>query len=214
MQNVIELTKNFVVQRSVLASAKQDALTELMNQIATSGKKMLVVENLNEFFGIPNLINAVNKGDTETLTVVAEKQEIEINAYDLDLIDAFGRFKDNLIAAANAKLPPYTFATVPEGWTVTDNLTVGKQSVSRRKGETGHSIGIKTLERVWKAASLVWNGDQGAIRRVDSISASGYNRDAHIKPAMVEIGCQTIQRYELEQVALHMGWTFPEKLKY
>lgn len=214
MQNVVELTKNFVVQRSVLASAKQDALTELMNQIATSGKKMLVVENLSEFFGIPNLINAVNKGDTETLTVVAEKQEIEISAYDLELIDAFGRFKDKLISAANMKLSAYTFATVPEGWSIVNNLNIGKQSVSRRIGETGYSIGIKTLERVWIRASAVWNGDQRANRRVTSINASGYNREATIKSASIEIGCQTIMRYELEQIALHLGWAFPEKLKY
>ena len=214
MQNVVELSKNFVVQRSVMITSKPDVLTDLMNKIATSGKKMIVVDMLNEFFGVPNLINAINKGDTETLTVVAEKQGIDVTEDDLDLINAFGLLKDRFLGLATAKLPPYTFAAVPEGWTVTENLNVGKQSVTRRTGETGYSIGVKTLERVWKAASLVWNGDTDpGLRRVNSISASGYNRDASIKPATVEIGCQTIQRFELEQVALHMGWDFPEVVK-
>lgn len=214
MQNVVELSKNFVVQRSVLASGKALVITDLVNNIATSGKKMLVVENLDEFFGVSNLINAVNKGDTEMLTIVAEKQGIEISAYDLDLINAFGALKKKFLDLANEKLPPYAFAAIPEGWTVTENLNIDKRSVSRRKGETGYSIGVKTLERVWKVASLVWNGDTDpGLRRVNSISAGGYNRDALIKPATVEIGCQTIMRFELEQVALHMGWTFPEVVK-
>lgn len=213
MQNVVELSKNFVVQRSVMITSKPDVLTDLMNKIATSGKKMIVVDMLNEFFGVPNLINAINKGDTETLTVVAEKQGIEVSAYDLDLIHAFGALKEKFLSLAKAKLPPYTFAAVPEGWTIAGDLNIGKQSISRRKGETGYSIGIKTLERLWQVASAVWNGVEGASRKINSISASGYNRDGTIKNDHITIGCQTIQRFELEQVALHLGWAFPEVVK-
>lgn len=213
MQNVIELSKNFVIQRSVLASAKQVELTELMNNVARSGKHMLIVDNLAEFFGINNLLNAVNKGDTETLTIVAEKNEIEIDPFDLGIIAAFSQFKAKLIEKANEKLPVYRFSTVPENWSVTNNLKITTQSVVR-KDDTNYSIGLKTLEKIWLVASKVWNGDTCVLPRVNSISASGYNRDALIKAGGIDIGCQHVHRYELEQVALHMGWAFPEKAKY
>ena len=213
MQNVIELSKNFVIQRSVLATAKQVELTELMNNVAGSGKHMIVVDNLTEFFNINNLLNAVNKGDTNTLIVVAEKNEIDIESADLDLIYAFNRFKTKLIEKANEKLPAYTFAEVPEGWSVANKLKINAQSVAR-KNDTNYSIGLKTLEKIWLAASKVWNGEIDVPQRVNSVNASGYNRDVTIKPNTVDIGCQSIHRHELEQVALHMGWAFPEKAKY
>lgn len=212
MENVIELSQNFVVQRSVLATAKPNFLTELMNGIATSGKKMLVVENLNEFFGVPNLIAAVNKGDTDTLVVVAEKQGIDISGGDLNLIYAFNQLKVRLVEKATAKLPKYSFAVVPEDWSVESHLHINKTAVGR-KGSNSYSIGILTLKKVWTNAAKVWAGVEGAKNTMSSISASGYNREVTFKTNRVDIGCQIIERFELEQLALHMGWAFPERVE-
>lgn len=40
---------------------------------------------------------------------------------------------------------------------------------------------------------------------VHGIRASGYSRDGIVHDDRIVIGCQTIQRYELEQLALHLG---------
>ena len=209
MDNVIELSKNFVIQRSVLASAKTNFLTELMNTIAESGKKMLVVDNLNEFFGVPNLIAAVNKGDTDTLVVVAEKQGIDISGGDLNLIYAFNQLKVKLVEKATAKLPKYSFAAVPEDWSVESHLNITKTNIGRKDGRN-YTIGILTLKKIWINAAKDWAGAGHSAMRFN-ISAGGYNPTVSFRADRVDVGCQRIKRYELEQMALHMGWDFPEK---
>ena len=200
---MIELSSHVIVERTELT--EQADLTTFMNDLAGKGKKIKVVENFNSFFSTKNLFAAMDSGDTESLDMIVEKNGVAISAHDMDLIRSYNSLRVNL---AERLKPTYAFAKVPEGWSIEKYVTITKASIRRKNGD--YSIGVKTLEKVWEAAAKYWlEGETVNKTIVSSISASGYNREVNATPTGLNIGCQMIKRFELEQVALHLGWSFP-----
>jgi hypothetical protein len=101
----------------------------------------------------------------------------------------------------------YEFAAVPDDWVIDERLAITTSRVYRTRN-TSYTIGIKTLNRIWKSASVYWAGIS-TDSEIINIKSSGYSRDGTIRENGIKIGCQDIQRYELEQLAVKLNWEFP-----
>lgn len=208
MKQMIELNAGTIVQRSEVNRLTAEGLTALMATLAASGKPVRVVDSTTNFFRDASLFEAIDRGDLSTVELIAERRGLVLTIADLTQITSFNQFKERLAAQLVASKPAYDFADLPAGWTLEDNIVITAKGVYR-KGNSSYRIGEKTLERIWKAASGNWAGNLES-NRISDIQAAGYNRSAIIRDNEIEIGCQTIYRYEIEQVALHFAWEFPK----
>lgn len=208
MKQMIELNAGTIVQRSEVNRLTSEGLTALMATLAASGKPVRVVDSTTNFFRDDSLFEAINRGDLSTVELIAERRGLVLTIADLTQITSFNQFKERLAAQLVASKPAYDFAELPEGWTLEDNIVITAKGVYR-KGNSSYRVGEKTLERIWKAASKHWADDRESPR-ISDIQAAGYNRNGIIRDNEIEIGCQTIHRYEIEQVALHFAWEFPK----
>jgi hypothetical protein len=170
----------------------------------------LFVDSFRTFFSSKSLINALETGNDQW-SLIAEKLGITLTADDLDIVNRANAIRKSIIKKAGSVIPDYPFVAVPAGWSVETHLDIGKQRLGRLKNSphgdlTHHHMTLTQAHRLWRVASKYWTGKRDSTYVSDVASARG----GRLSKDSVEIGCQTIRRYELEQLALHQGWDFPE----
>jgi len=205
MTKVIELQAGRIMQKSDLIAMDPMKMTEFMAEVALNGKPIRFVDSIPHFFSTKNMLDCIDGVDIESLKLIVEHREMIITDDEYELMSRMKDLKASLIARIEATKSEYPFAKVPAGWSVETHLHINKTTVARR--DYNYTIGIKTLEKLWNLASKKWTEEVETARM--NINASGYNRTAIVNKNKIEIGCQSIDRYELEQVAVHFGWEFP-----
>lgn len=208
MKNYYDLPSGIVIQRNTFVGMAGSDMTAKLNQLIAAGRPVRVVESASEFFNDANFMAAVDAGDTDSLQLIAEKRGIQLSGAELSSIAAFVAFKAALKARLDALRPPYEFAELPENWNF-DRIRITAKGVYRA-GNSEYKISLANLERIWKQASRVWS-EQDNNKNLGEVRASGYNRTGLVRDDRIEIGCQHIRRYELEQLALQQGWEIPAK---
>lgn len=79
-------------------------------------------------------------------------------------------------------------------------------TIRRERGQ-GYSITFKQLQKLWNKARPYWAGmaEQPAQ---EYTRFSGYGEYPRFAVDRINIGCQTLWRWELEQIAQREGWSF------
>lgn len=128
----------------------------------------------------------------------------------------------------NKNIMRYPFSAVPEGWIANRKLIISPwiarymgRVVQRTIGdpEAYYRVSLRNLRRVWVTASKIWIGRSQyrpfrlSVLQRDAYRYYTYNYRVCINRQRIDIGCQTIHRYELEQLALLMGWPFPRRIR-
>lgn len=207
------LASGIVVDKAKSDKLSATDLANLFHQVYGAGKPVVIVENANLFFTAKNLFTALESGDS-SFQLILEHFKIELQPDELLTINRAVSIRHRIIDAVKSIKPAYTTEKVPVGWVLSEHLQIIGGSVRRDRRNpngdgTGYEIGLKTLERLWKIASKVWAGDDGAISTVNDVRAGGYSRTAVVGTTSIALGCQTIRRYEIEQFAIMKGWDFP-----
>ena len=213
MDYVTELNAGIVVDRAGLNKLKTQEMAVALAEIYGRGKTVMIMDNVRGFFSTANLFRAL-EGNTEGLDLILEQRGITLTEDQLDLVTNFNNLKayiNDQIAALTPPPPPYPFADVPKGWVIDEHIKFTTNTIRRLKGRgTDYSIGMKACKNLWDWVAPYWAGNVASLGRRDHyVRASGYSYYAEAYKNHVGIGCQTINRYELEQVALKQGWEFP-----
>lgn len=217
MSDIVTVLKaGTIVDRAKLNKLKADEMNTVLAAAYTGGATVHIIDNVKTFFDDTALFQALET-NSDLLPLILEQRGVTVSEEDMFIVGKYVALVNRLGADLLALIPPpppYTFADVPEGWTVEANLNLGKVSLRRKKSNsqgdgTGYTVGYKGLQTIWNHASKYWAG-QITNRTTPAIRASDYSRTGYVYDNKVEIGCQTVRRYELEQIALHLGWDFPE----
>ena len=208
MKFVTDLNAAVVVERRGLEALDTAKMAEAMKDIYGRGKPVIVVDNMRQFFSTKNLMAVLDNPEQASLIgVLLEQKGIDLQFNELETIKAYHQLKAKILEASSG-VAGYDFAPVPDGWNIEDKVVINKNTIRRSNGFASESVGKKTLEEIWKRASRIWNGDGNEGRF--SMRVAGYYRDVTVTENLVAIGCQNVKRFELEQLAVHQGWTFPD----
>lgn len=214
MKNTVKLNAGIVISRNDITNATAAELSTFMNDAIQEGKVVRVVDNITNFFSAKNFEAALAVVDTMAIKMIAEKQKVELNTdqlnalvdhntyFNLARVDLISGFKE----ALNANKPDYVFAVVPDDWNIDTHLKISKVSVRRIIG-SGYSIGLKNTEKLWKLASAYWA--EKSVKRSITLDICNSSRACRVNSNVITIGCQEINRFEIEQLAIRMGWEFP-----
>lgn len=211
MSIVTVLKAGTVVDRAQLNKLKADEMNNVLAEAYKDGANVVIIDNVKTFFDDTALFGALET-NSPLLPLILEKRGVTVSQEDMFIVQKFIELNDRIktdLAALVPPLPPYTFATVPDNWSVEKNLKIGTTRIMRKINNSGYGIGIKTLKQVWAHASKYWAG-HAVGRHGPSIRVSDYNRTPYVNTNHITIGCQQVERYEIEQLALHLGWDFPE----
>ena len=210
MDFVTELTSNVVVERKGLENLSTEKMAEALATIYSSGKTVIMVDSAVQFFSNKNLLKVMDSpNSSEHLAAILEQRGVQLSVAEMNILSGYHTLKERVMTVLRDQQPLYDFAEVPEGWDVDTDLVFLSKTI-RRANDTSYTIGYKTLERIWKKASMFWAG-YDKDRDGGGFQASGYWNTAEIYDDRVKLGCQSICRYEIEQVAVKMGWQFPKE---
>lgn len=212
------LNAGMVLDRSVLVGQtveEMKATVATLRASANSRKTVTVIENGALFFTAANMLDIIKSGG-DTYKLIAEKAGVTLRDEDVQAIVTAEATKKAIEASMVPPIPPYAFHPVPANWSIKTDLVIAKGErayVQRRRNNgngnsTTYRISLLQMKRVWGVASVRWQTKSGS-QTIADVKAGGYTRGARVWETHVEIGCQTVQRYELEQLALHLGWDFP-----
>lgn len=212
---VTKLSAGRVVERSHIAGMSVRQLQEFVDDLMFTH----VVESARKFFSDENLMSAINTADIRSIKLIAEERGIELTAVDQEAINAHVAWKKRFIerfCTVKTSYDKYPFAPVPGGWNIETAYIVASGDYVRRKKPDGTftqwNIRMSQLQDIWNRASVYWidvdripNPQPKAFTK----TIDNYRRRCQIAGNGVNIGCQSVARYELEQLAKQQGWEFP-----
>jgi hypothetical protein len=170
--------------------------------------ELIYVPSVDEFFNATARFTAFLAGNGTGAGVTLTEDELKLPTL---LASVKQKFKEQLQPLPLPE-PPYTLHEKTKTLSNDDKLLVSGSASSRKVRRPGgsYTIGYATAKRVALAAIKTWReydgGSRHSPKELGQISASGYTKWPSIGPATVSIGCQTITRAQVEDLAIREGW--------
>lgn len=211
---VYRTSSGTVIDREVLLKKSSAELIEIFEAVRYSANRVLVVDRAATFFTVNNMIKLIEANNPDYV-LISDKLDKRLTLSQIEAIQTAVSLKNTLLD--NAPNPTnYTFETiVPEGWAFEDNYEIygnGKY-IKRTNALEGqrYSATLAQAERLWMFCVPSW-ADWNLLsqpRKLAYFHISGDSRRCDVSEHYVQVGCQRVNRYELEQLALNQGWKFP-----
>jgi hypothetical protein len=200
------LSKAIVVDLVLYRVASVDVYQEIAAKQQETGLPISWVAHMNEYSNYNKIMQSIMCGDNVDLTRIEYFIGRQPTDVEIDAIAIVGKMRVIVSEMLHKPEPDYTFAKIPAGKALTDILSLKKTSIFRGS----YQIGYKTAKKVWEHARDYWKSvDQGKQFAAPNlyISASGYhNKNVVVFNDRIEIGCQRIERWVVEQLAVNQGW--------
>lgn len=206
----IVLDDGVVVDNDQVMSMTIEEREKAFPEIYSQGVPVYFVQSHPSFFTGRNLLTLLRVGDNR-YHMVAQRLGLLISDHDVEVLRDYNRVVNLIKTAVDAMKPDYPFVDVPGDFDVQKNFTINKASI-RRLTFNGDQYSVSTASalKAWDAARKFWRDGKEGTRSVIVNNAGYGNRTAIIYPASVIIGCQSIPRFEIEQLALSLGWPFQD----
>jgi len=198
LSNVVII--DFIAYRNCTI-AQLDAIQAM---IAGSNKPVKFVDNMNPYRSHDTVKAGITDGST-TVEHLEYYLERVLTADEIQLIQATKDCISRLHEIVKPGVPDYTLAEIPDGANL-NRIEFRADRINRG----GYNAGHKAMTVIWLAAMGFWkarqHGDQKARESIPNINIGGErNKTVVIYPDRIEIGCQTIPRWEVEQIAIRIG---------
>ena len=198
-----ELTISVIVNSVVLRTLKDGELAATMAAIYALGKPVVLVSDILEYTSPSRIKKHIDAG-----TIKPDQLEYfmarELTAEDQAIIDNYFSARkafNNLLSLVDVIYP---FAEVPNNKNI-DYIEVGTNKLTR----IGNSISINSFKKIWLKARDYWTGEVPNKPRGFSVEQiGGYSRDVTFSKTDVTIGCTTVPRWEVEQLAVKLELPF------
>lgn len=207
------LTAGLVLDRSVFVGQTVAEMQSTLVAIRSAPKKSItVIENGATFFTAANMLDLI-KADNDHYKLIAEKAKVTLRDEDVTAIKTAEAAKKAIEASMIPPIPPYPFRPVPEGFVASQKFELTNNNRSlRRVGAVAYEyrVSLAGAQRLWNSVSKYWVKGQTVPSQYMNV---GSERRIVQEGDTVRIGCQNVQRFEIEQIALWQGWAFPEVAK-
>ncbi|WP_288980258.1 hypothetical protein [uncultured Flavobacterium sp.] len=208
-----ELQNVVIVDALQFKALPSDKLVEVSMQIANfknAGKEVKILSDLSNYTSLK-----IIKHNAATGLCLKEHLEYftskEVTDEQFQIITNYANAQKALDDFFETKINPnidYPFAEIPEDYeTGLEDIEFKLKLIKRGS----YSIGYKAFEEIWEKCIDIW-----LYKRPSNdfyIRASGSNNRVSIYRDKVSIGCQSIPRFQVEQVALKLNLPFKQKDK-
>lgn len=218
-----ELNSGLVLDRSLLVTLPAVHMAEVIGTIrAANGKPLYVIDGAETFFTTESLLTMLAAKDKRFLLI----NEALGNFFSEEQISTLtggeqGGLPVEVIKPAAVKdllivdmVNGYTFAKVPEGWSIDTNISLGPTKIRRKiKNSDGDgtlfAMSPQDFEKLWVFASEAWDDIEGAPLQASFSTYQGKLK-ATVQDDRISLGGNYIRRYEIEQIAKYRNWAIPQ----
>lgn len=202
---IVELKDTLVVDASEFKRLSADKMAEVNSQINSQTKKIVFVESVQKLKDKVVIIKKLLSG--EDVSISLELINVELNEEEYNAVSLI----PGIIAKINNLPTTYMFDKVPSDFVF--EKTFQKSTNYIRYSEHGnasfyYTIGYKAIDKIWEKAKKHWSNDSTGSTYIETLKINGEWKDPEICSTHVRIGCQRIERYKVEQLALFLGLSF------
>lgn len=198
-----ELTNSVVVDSAKLRLLKDKELSTTMDLIYSLNKKIELVSDIAEYTNGFRIKKHIEAG-TITSNQLEYYMNRQISSEENLIIQNYLDAKHQLNTLLSTVPSLYNFAEVPAGHNI-DHIVADNDSVRRHS----NAISMASFVKIWTKARPYWNHETTTKPRSFSVrQLGGYDKQVSISKEDVTIGCTTIPRYEIEQLALRLELSF------
>lgn len=139
----------------------------------------------------------------------------DLTTAELDVLNNLRTSIQQFTEILGTSMYKYPYAEVPEDVDINSGFGFMWNQKSVRRASSSYSISFTQLEKIWKKAAKLWmTGELNAASSAKDTElvitdTNRHTRDVRIDMSQVRIGCQTVQRWELEQAAVRLQFEFP-----
>lgn len=218
-----QLNAGMVLDRAQFVELPVDQMASVIGTIrAAPDKTLCVVNGAEDFFTPNNLITLIGAKDAVHYNIVNEALGGFFTPAQLAVLTQQEAIKPKAVAdglvvnlgnGPQKHIGPYQFAIVPNGWSVSNNMSLGPTKIKRKvKNAEGDGalffMAPGSFEKMWEWASKAWLGLE--VPNTMKVSTGVGVKQATIQDDRISLGGNYIRRYEIEQVAKYRGWAMPQ----
>lgn len=200
------LSKAIIVDLVLYRVASVEEIKEVHQKEKELGLPILWVDKMSAYNNYNNILQSIMVGEDVDAHRIEYFIGREPSPEEIDAIAIVGKMRSIVTNMLHKPKPDYTFVKVPNGSSLEQALSMKKTTIYNR---SGYQMGYKTARNVWDYAYPRWaqfdNGEH-VDKKEFWVKASGYTRRVIITKNAIEIGCQTVPRWVLEQLAIKQGW--------
>lgn len=204
------LKAGLVLDRSVFVGQTVSEMQATIDSTRNLKARVTVIENGATFFTAANMLELIKAND-DGYKLIAEKAKVTLRDEDVQAIKTAEAAKKAIEASMIPPVPPYPFRPVVDGWKANEKfqLVNNGRSLSRvGAASNNYRVSLAGAQRLWARLSVYWSKGQNFPSQYVNV---GTEHRIQQEGETIHIGCQNVQRFEIEQIALWQGWTFPEK---
>lgn len=187
--------------RARFSAAQINAFDDILDEIRSEEYAVVRVDSLIEFFdGAKRFTSLLETEGVENRIAQAKAVGLELSPEESSLVDQFNALQRKFLAHFKALRPQYPFSKRP--------ARAAKLRVSRDASEISwgsYSVTVRQAKMLWERAFKHWSGvitDNGA----GTFRHQHNDRNIRVNETELSIGCQTIPRWSVEQLAIQMDW--------
>lgn len=138
-----------------------------------------------------------------TIETASDDEKEVVENFKLAL-SVFSEAYDNLIELSKSKYP---FETIPAGYDLDKNFKFLTSRV-RRTSDSDYFLTNQDIKSIMNECLDIWSVNSNDSKSFDraSLQAHSMYRNIIIDHNSVRIGCQTVRRFEFEQIAIRLGF--------
>jgi hypothetical protein len=196
--------------RASLTIEQTEIFDNMLMELMLSDRTINRVPSFDAFFDGEAQFAKILATSKEDNLQFAKNIGMTLNYVDIGILQAYGQIKQQVVdfftALREAGKPDYAFAEGSEE----QKLNFRTNGSRGRQVQTpgGYWIGETSARRLWDACFAFWSDPENTRTSVSgpSIRHSDYSRSSTIYRGTVNVGCQTMTRYQVEQAALKFGF--------
>lgn len=172
--------------------------------VANPAKNYDFRKDLSEITNGRKVLERLKAGEDVSLELAFHEVELPRN-----FAEIYKQYQEAVqqVSEALAKaIPPYPFAQGPAKGETPLELT-GANDRYVTNGQ--YKCSVMLARKIWKKVAPWWGGFTEKKPDPSYQEISGYSRSIIYYRERIEIGCQKISRWQVEQLALELGWDFP-----
>lgn len=199
LQHAGGVTLLYNTVRSGLNFAQQEVFDDILFELRTSERRVIRVENIQDFTdGKAHLMRLLTSEKSDAAEEL-RRMGMTLTSEEETALNFLSALRDRVIAFFSSFKPSYSMQGVRRQ---------GEQPlrVNGNVASNGdYSLSLTRSKMVWERAYKVWGLGQADSGK-GAVTVDFYRKKIEIREQSIRIGCQSISRWQAEQLAAEQGW--------
>jgi hypothetical protein len=188
--------------RKSLSVAQDEVFDDVVAELRGLERPLMRLESAAEFYNAEGQFKKLTEASVGKIRQMNTALGMGLSEEEVASLSGYQTAKRKVLEFFRSLTAGYKLSAKPAGQS---ELTVSGDKVSNGS----RSMSLDQARKVWQRAFKVWSTGEQPATKTMTVRTGEWGDDRQqvtINPASIAVGCQTISRWQAEQLALQQGW--------